>query len=203
MTDLEKFDEALEQFEKSKQVYTSKGMGSDADKEIVEQAFNYMNGFGNYVQDLEKAVSLFQQAAQRGHMGAQYALGELYYYEQGTDTCYKNDIEKSIYWFKEAAKQGYANAQRFLGIIYFYGMNGARKNLTKAKYWFKKAADQGDDLAWERLHSKSFSDMTTIVLSIIVGITLGSIMVSAFGFLGFVGGAIAGWLIVKQIRIRF
>ena len=183
MKDSEAFAEAAEQYEKSIQVFSNKGMGNDTDKEIVEQAIGFMLGSGKEKgQDLEKAVSLFQQAAQRGHMGAQYALGELYYYENGTNFCYKDDIEKSIYWFKEAAKQGHVGAQVFLGQIYFFGKNGARKNLTKAKYWVKKAANQGDDSSYERLHSKSFSDPTTIVLSIIAGITLGSIMVPAFGF---------------------
>ena len=45
-------------------------------------------------------------------------------------------------------------------------------------------------------------DPTLIILSILIGIIFGGIMASKFGFLGFIIGAIIGFIIVRVMRSR-
>lgn len=89
-------------------------------------------------QNYEKALRLFEQAAQKGHIRAQYQCGEMYSHEKGI----KPDHEKALNWYLKAAQQGDADAQQCCGNIFFYGW-GTAKDLSKALQWYQKAAQQG------------------------------------------------------------
>lgn len=60
--------------------------------------------------DYQTAFKKLQAPAKAGNPNAQYALGYLYYYGQGTTT----NRSKAKYWFQQAAKKGQAKAQNAL-----------------------------------------------------------------------------------------
>ena len=150
-----------------------------------------------------EAASYYEKAAVLGHTGTQYALGE--YYSQ-----VKKNGNKAVYWYKRAAQQGHGDAQYNLAVIYQHG-DIIRCNKTKAKYWFKRAIKQRNEAALN-YESKLINNLTSlgevcrdptlIVLSILIGVIIGGIMASKFGFLGFIIGAIIGFIIVRVMRLR-
>ena len=77
--------------------------------------------------------------AEQGDVVAQYNLGQMYLYGQGTTQNFK----QAIYWYTKAAKQGLADYQYNLGVMYNTGQ-GVTKNSKQAVYWYKKSAEQGD-----------------------------------------------------------
>ena len=88
--------------------------------------------------DLEKAVSWFTKAAEKGHPGAQFSLAMLY-----LDGSLGNpDAENGAKWLEKAAAGGNAQAQYNLGLLYT-GIYGTAPDWPKAAEWFKKSADQG------------------------------------------------------------
>ncbi|WP_457611300.1 tetratricopeptide repeat protein [Lutibacter sp.] len=89
---------------------------------------------GNY----EKAVTLWEKAANQGDSNAQFNLGLIY--ENGYGV--KQNYKEAMKWFRKAANQGVANAQTNLGFMYANG-KGVRQDLYKAKKLFKKACDNG------------------------------------------------------------
>ena len=64
----------------------------------------YSNGTG-VEKDEQKAVELYQKAAEQGDANAQYNLG--WCYESGTAV--EKDEQKAVEWYKKAAEQGYAS----------------------------------------------------------------------------------------------
>jgi len=172
--------------------------GNKEAEELAEKALQLM-----LKGQQREAVSLYEKAAKLGHMGAQYALGEYY-----------SDVErngkKAVYWYKRAAEQGEGYAQYNLGHLYQHG-DIIGRNKTKAKYWFNQALKQRNEwaLKYETKLMNNFTsineanfDPVLIVLSIIVGIILGGIMASIFGFLGFIVGVVGGCIIVRILRLK-
>jgi len=197
---LKQFDEASKRLEANMAAMRNKGSGINADGEVVEEAIKCM-----LEKDFQKAASLFQQAAEQGHMGAQSMIGECYAEGNGVE----QDWGKARYWCAKAAKhdkQGDAAAQNYLGYMYYNGYGGIT-NKTKAKYWFSKAAKQGNASAERNLSNLSFGDPLKVVYSIIVMIALWVIMglFEAYeenGFLVVLICAIVGWIIGGVIRKR-
>ena len=192
---LKQFQEAKERFEENESWIRKNAPGSNIDEELVNQGIQYM-----LKEEFEKSASFFLKAAEQGHMGAQYVLGE--YYTDGRENI-RSDGKKAVYWLTKAAKQGHAYAQNNLGALYYSG-SLVSKNRTKAKYWFKKADKQDLIMASRNLYGseKSFLDPVGIFFSIVGGIVLGSIMASLLGFFGFAGGAVAGWIVCGELRKR-
>lgn len=89
--------------------------------------------------DFERAFSEFWSLAGRGHEGAQYGLGEIYYFGLGV----REDRAAAARWYRLAAEQGHAEAQFSLGLLYDLG-DGVREDNVAAAYWYRLAADQGD-----------------------------------------------------------
>ena len=82
--------------------------------------------------DDDRDLFLYIKAkAEAGDIQAQSALGEAYWFGQGTQ---QNDRLARIWWEK-SAKRGDADAQYNLGALY------QNKNDTTAKFWFEKAAN--------------------------------------------------------------
>lgn len=90
------------------------------------------------MKDYPLAVSLYEQAAARGHAMAQYNLG--YCYHSGTGV--KQDYAVSVTWLQKAAQQGIVQAQTLLGGCYCNGQ-GVEQNYRIAADWYQKAATQG------------------------------------------------------------
>ncbi len=89
--------------------------------------------------DWQQVVSLWKQAARKGHSRAQFYLG----------VCYDNglgvpqDIRLAAQWYRRAAEQGHSTAQYNLGFCYLEGQ-GVRKNGKSARNWFYQAAMAGE-----------------------------------------------------------
>mmetsp|Transcript_7908 Transcript_7908/g.14602 ORF Transcript_7908/g.14602 Transcript_7908/m.14602 type:complete len:179 (+) Transcript_7908:388-924(+) len=106
-------------------------------EDIFNSGVMYENGDG-VKRDFEKAVELFKQAADQGHAGAQFKLGnvgvQLYLgvmYAKGEGA--EQDFKEAVKWFRQAANQGDACAQCFLG-------DGVKPDFEKAVELFRQAA---------------------------------------------------------------
>ena len=84
-------------------------------------------------------VRLFFEAANRGHVFAQYSLGVIYEKGQGV----KKDDKEAVKWYRQSADQGLAEAQYNLGTMYEKGL-GVKQNFKEAAKYYRKAAGQGD-----------------------------------------------------------
>lgn len=81
-------------------------------------------------------------AANKGHVKAQFAIGNMYYLGEGLS----QDFVQARYWYAKAAKKGHAKAMYNLGVIYGNG-NGVDVNFAKALDYFKKSEKKGDAFA--------------------------------------------------------
>ena len=88
--------------------------------------------------DFERAFTEFWSLAGRGHEGAQYGLGEIYYFGLGV----REDRAAAARWYRLAADQGHAEAQFSLGLLYDLG-EGVREDDEAAARWYRFAANQG------------------------------------------------------------
>lgn len=105
--------------------------------------------------DLQSAFKWLKEAANGGHVEAQYELAKDYAVEAegnrqtaklGVGTAIKyfaRDYGFAVKWFHEAAQQGHAGAQLELAKLYFAGW-GIKQNDEKAKEWAEKAKAQGN-----------------------------------------------------------
>jgi TPR repeat protein len=140
--------------------------------------FGYRKGAKNGApQNWERAAAWYGLAAQQGHPGAQFQLGEMHYAGMGVT----KDSSLMIYWYTQAANEGMPEAQKALGDAYLIGdgvsanmpyaarlyaaaaAQGYREaqnalaihyeqgyggyDLDQAVYWYSRAADQGDESA--------------------------------------------------------
>ncbi|MFN8922583.1 MAG: tetratricopeptide repeat protein, partial [Sphingobacteriia bacterium] len=92
------------------------------------------------LEDYQKAVYWIQKAAEQGHSGAQFILGEAYYYE-GRGML--QDYQQAAYWYQKAAEQGNAKAQNRMGEMYYHVL-GVPKDYKQAANWMEQAMNNGD-----------------------------------------------------------
>jgi hypothetical protein len=88
--------------------------------------------------DYEKALELFQKAAEQGHKNAQFNCGYMYSRGKGTE----EDKPKALYWYEKAAEQGHGRACYNIARFYQYGV-AVDKNLDEALRWAEKAEETG------------------------------------------------------------
>ncbi|WP_338813141.1 tetratricopeptide repeat protein [Bernardetia sp. Wsw4-3y2] len=132
---MELFIEKIEAGEENKN-------SNEATEEKVVIDDNFLEGIQLYQkaktfyddENFQEAIPYLEEAAKKGHEGAQFDLGYLYKEGKGT----KQDNEKSLFWFKEAAKQESAMAQMAVASIYLVD-----KNYNEGFKWTKLAAQQG------------------------------------------------------------
>jgi TPR repeat protein len=118
-----------------------------------EAAYGLMLMYGQGVQkDIAKAVPLFRDAADKGNVIAENALG--YLYAQGIGGLRK-DAALSLRWYRKAAEQDAPTAQLALGIAYEEGKD-VKQDLTQAAMWYRKAAAFGIEDAKKRLAALEF-----------------------------------------------
>lgn len=85
------------------------------------------------------ARSLYQKAAEKGHVRAMHNLGVLY--ADGIDG--KPDYANAAEWFRRAAEYGLRDSEYNLATLTARGL-GVPKNVSAAYMWFALAAAQGD-----------------------------------------------------------
>jgi TPR repeat protein len=90
------------------------------------------------VDEYEDAFLLFEQAAQKGHVAAEYAMGNCFFEGIGCAENYLNAAE----CFRRAADQGYAIAQSALATCFTDG-TGVAKDPAAAVEFYRLAANQG------------------------------------------------------------
>lgn len=126
-----------------------------------------------------EAEKWYLKAAEADHIEAQFALGLLYFNNDGkspwlkrheartwfrraaeqghADACYYTgyleepiSYKEAIKWYREAADKNVSEAQYRLGRCYDYGI-GVTKNEKLAEKWYQKAINQGNEHAKENL----------------------------------------------------
>jgi hypothetical protein len=115
-----------------------RGQALDADAVFKEALTLYQT----LSSDKAQAARLFQQAADRGHAGAQYYLGMIY--EQGAGV--PKDVAAALNWYRQSATNGYVEAGMTLGNFYSDGLE-AKPEYVEAFVWYGVAAAQGNRLA--------------------------------------------------------
>ena len=88
--------------------------------------------------DARSAADLYEQAAERGHPGAQLELGMLYKIGRRPIT---QDLAKARTWFAKAAPNNIAAAYEY-GVLLDRG-EGGDKNCKEAQRWLQRAAEGG------------------------------------------------------------
>ncbi|MCR4739464.1 MAG: hypothetical protein K5886_04295 [Lachnospiraceae bacterium] len=88
--------------------------------------------------DKEEAFRHYLGAAKLGDIEAQFIVGYMSEYGEGT----KKDVSKAAEWYKKAADAGHRGAQHNLGVFYYSGILG-KPDYGSAFRYFYLAADQG------------------------------------------------------------
>jgi TPR repeat protein len=102
-------------------------------------AFLYHYGYG-VVKDVEQAVELYTEAANRGCMDAQYHLACLYQSEM-------TEYEKSLRWYAAAAHGGHIAAQKHLDYLSRQGFKlDGRFLFDQSKWMDSKASGECTDI---------------------------------------------------------
>lgn len=82
-----------------------------------------------------KAIELYKQAANEGHLWSQRKLAQLY---RKGEIIEKNSL-KAIEWYKKAGEQGNSESLFAIGLMYYYG-NDISIDYKKSVEFFKKAS---------------------------------------------------------------
>ena len=99
-------------------------------------------GPGDYPVNYIESSEWYLKAAQLGHVGAQYYLGNAYQKGLGV----MQDDEQTAYWWQKAAEQGMPKAAYQLGVQYMYG-RGLPQDYEQAMKMFQIAAARGHPAA--------------------------------------------------------
>lgn len=106
-------------------------------------AFLYREGKG-VEKNKDKAIELFQSAANKNHLESIYQLGHCYN-EYMYDKC---DFEKSLQYFVLAADKGHISAAYYAGYAYYYGIKADKTpDIPKAIKYLTIAANGGLSMA--------------------------------------------------------
>ncbi|MFN7708906.1 MAG: tetratricopeptide repeat protein [Sphingobacteriia bacterium] len=90
-------------------------------------------------EDFPKAVQWYRLAAEKGHVEAQYILGNIYSASDG-DEIVEPDYPQAVNWYLQAAEQGHPDAPYALGKLYEEG-KGVAKDEAQAIHWYRQATD--------------------------------------------------------------
>lgn len=106
-------------------------------KALFEIGNRYAEGRG-VAEDVAKAVSWYEKAAEQDLAPAQYRVGS--FYEKGMGVA--RDIAKAKQWYEKAAANGNASAMHNLAVLHAMGTDGTGDNEVAAR-WFARAAELG------------------------------------------------------------
>lgn len=87
------------------------------------------------VNNTQKALQLYHEAAHQGEKHAQYRLAT--HYAHGHKM--HRNLANAHYWYLNSAQKGMPCAQKAMGDLYAEGTY-LRQDLRKARYWYRKAA---------------------------------------------------------------
>ena len=102
--------------------------------------------------ELAKVGRLLEKLAARGHLEANFQLGEFYSSGEGV----REDKRKAFDFYETAAGKGHAKACFKLALCYQQA-EGVEQNNKKALQWFERAAERGDKEAAEKLGNFFYS----------------------------------------------
>lgn len=102
----------------------------------------YQQGVRLMGQVLSQAMTAFSQAADRGHVKAQYNLGLASLYGVGGVAI---DIDKAVMWLKQSAENGFRPAYFVLGWLYQGGYHTWRHALALPQHPSEPPTDDEDD----------------------------------------------------------
>lgn len=100
------------------------------------RAADYEAGVAAYDRgDFRRALAEFKPLTERGHPGAEFMLGAMYFYGKGVAA----NPGVAAVWFAKAARQGNPSAQLAFGSLHIRGL-GVKQDLFKAHMWLSLAA---------------------------------------------------------------
>ncbi len=135
----------------------------------------YLIGVGVTQVD-DQAVAWCRKAAEQGHAGAQYTLGEMC----RTGWCgVAQDDTQAVALYRKAAEQGHAEAQYMLGALYAEG-RGVKQDDVQAASWYRKAAEQGHAEAQQKLDGEGGAGVTLTAIGSAIGGVLGFLLGSSY-----------------------
>ena len=85
----------------------------------------------------KRAFDLVRQAAKRGHVPSQFALGERYLNGLGVTV----DIQAAMQWYKSAADHGLPAAAMTLGYLCEHPRRNSEPDLEAAARWYRQATE--------------------------------------------------------------
>ncbi|WP_282169262.1 tetratricopeptide repeat protein [Ruegeria atlantica] len=104
--------------------------------------------YGDYPADYERALELYERAADAGDKWAQHNVASMYLHGKGTYP----DTDRATHYFSLAAEQGHVKSMRKYGRLLHEGGDPAQ-----AIHWYQRAASKGDEVA-EKLLAKILGD---------------------------------------------
>ncbi|NLX17866.1 MAG: sel1 repeat family protein [Desulfobulbus sp.] len=132
----------------------AEGLSDDITRRLKAQAYRAYYGKGEPVNH-ERALLLYEQAAERGDAEAQFIYGGMLYQGQGREA---PDKHNGFKWLLKAAEQGKESPESLgiIGAMYLRG-NAVPQNYMEAEKWLNKAAERGNaaaqnDLAYLYYH---------------------------------------------------
>ena len=122
-------------------------------------ATGYCGGFHGLQQDIPRAIELWTEASDRGHLDAQFKPGGLYYTGDGGlyytgDGDVEQDEEKALYYWQHAAIQGHPEARHVLGMF-----EGRNKNHEMAIQHYMISVKMGGQDSLNKTRTCSWLDM--------------------------------------------
>jgi hypothetical protein len=112
-------------------------------------ADSYYRGHG-VLKNEEKAIDLYQRAANMGHAGAQTAIGDAH--AQCGFTCLPKNEKEAARWYRAAAEQGNQEAVCMIVEMYQRG-EGVKQDHAEAARLLRNAAAKGDETAKHNLRT--------------------------------------------------
>jgi TPR repeat protein len=116
---------------------------------LAHSYYHWEGGYG-VLKNEEKAVSLYQRAADLGHAGAQTKIGDAY--AQCGFTWLPKDKKQAARWYQAAAEQGDEEAVCMIVDMYQRG-EGVKQNHAEAARLLRNAAARGDETAQHNLRT--------------------------------------------------
>lgn len=101
------------------------------------------------VRDTALSLAWLHRAAEFGHQGAQYALGQRYHLGDGV----KVNLAAAEYFYREAAREGHAESQFDLGLLLLHKTAGTDHDENESEHlcWWRLAAEQQHPQALQAL----------------------------------------------------
>lgn len=101
-------------------------------------ALAYFHGHHGLSKDMTLTAYWVRQAAEQGHMHAQYNMGWLY--QEGVGVTQSHSLASE--WYRKAAEAGLPEAQLNLGNSYRDG-RGVEQNHREAVRWYRRGVEEG------------------------------------------------------------